>query len=189
MLWGDATKALMDRVDIVRDLDQRRLAASRYWERLQVYTRAEDWFEQTASPQLHRFYLVFCRPTERRIDPDMVNTNGWWVSLPLCSGTDPHFTCAGEAVRLIPRTSGDDACVDERERSSDKGMRQSPQPLLVRHAWLCCVLLVPERWLGSAGRTTASEHVRLPVFPIRLIDPRPNHLARGSLPRFPEMPP
>lgn len=28
----------MDRVDIVRDLDQRRLAASRYWQRLQVKT-------------------------------------------------------------------------------------------------------------------------------------------------------
>ncbi|CAM9813358.1 unnamed protein product [Ectocarpus sp. 6 AP-2014] len=34
-LWGEATKALMDRVDIVHDLDQRRLAASRYWQRLQ----------------------------------------------------------------------------------------------------------------------------------------------------------
>ncbi|CAN0213946.1 unnamed protein product [Scytosiphon promiscuus] len=34
-LWGEATRALMDRVDIVRDLDQRRLAASRYWQRLQ----------------------------------------------------------------------------------------------------------------------------------------------------------
>ncbi|CAM9230076.1 unnamed protein product [Ectocarpus fasciculatus] len=34
-LWGEATGALMDRVDIVRDLDQRRLAASRYWQRLQ----------------------------------------------------------------------------------------------------------------------------------------------------------
>lgn len=36
-LWGEATRALMDRVDIVRDLDQRRLAASRYWQRLQVH--------------------------------------------------------------------------------------------------------------------------------------------------------
>lgn len=38
-LWGDATRALMDRVDIVRDLDQRRLAASRCWQRLQVKKR------------------------------------------------------------------------------------------------------------------------------------------------------
>lgn len=36
-LWGKATTALMDRVDIVRDLDQRRLAASRYGQRLQVH--------------------------------------------------------------------------------------------------------------------------------------------------------
>ncbi|CAM9231571.1 unnamed protein product [Laminaria digitata] len=34
-LWGEATRALMDRVDIVRDVDQRRLATSRYWQRLQ----------------------------------------------------------------------------------------------------------------------------------------------------------
>ena len=37
-LWGEATSALMDRVDISRDVDQRRLAASRYWQRLQVRT-------------------------------------------------------------------------------------------------------------------------------------------------------
>lgn len=35
-LWGETTRALMRRVDVVHDRDQRRLAASRYWQRLQV---------------------------------------------------------------------------------------------------------------------------------------------------------
>lgn len=39
-LWGETTFALMERVDITRDVDQRRLATSRYWQRLQVRTLA-----------------------------------------------------------------------------------------------------------------------------------------------------
>lgn len=36
-LWGEATRALLHRVDVVHDRDQRRLAASRYWQHLQVH--------------------------------------------------------------------------------------------------------------------------------------------------------
>ena len=41
-LWGEATRALLHRVDVVHDRDQRRLAASRYWQLLQVYYDLSD---------------------------------------------------------------------------------------------------------------------------------------------------